>query len=74
MTTIGSMLALVIAVIANSQCFPLTQGRKTPWNGTPAKFLGFVEAPDGKAAIEAAAREFKVADALRDPIVARRDD
>ena len=29
---------------------------------------------DEKAAIEAAAREFKIADALRDRIVARRDE
>jgi hypothetical protein len=41
--------------------------------GTPAKFLGYVEAPDEKAAIEQAAKEYKVADALRDRIVARRE-
>ena len=35
---------------------------------------GYVEAADEKAAIEAAAREFKIADALRDRIVARRDE
>jgi hypothetical protein len=45
--------------------------------GTPAMFVGFlgyVEAPDEEAAIEAAAKEFKIADALRDRIVARRDE
>jgi hypothetical protein len=42
--------------------------------GTPAKFLGYIEASDEKAAIEAAAKEFRVAEALRDRIVARRDD
>ena len=45
--------------------------------GEPAMFvgyLGYVEAADEKAAIEAAAREFKIADALRDRIVARRGE
>jgi hypothetical protein len=41
--------------------------------GTPAKFLGYIEAPDEKSAIEAAAKEYKVADALRDRLLARRD-
>jgi hypothetical protein len=35
--------------------------------------LGYIDAPDEKAAIEAAAKEYKIADALRDRIVARRD-
>jgi hypothetical protein len=48
--------------------------RITLLKGTPAKFLGFVEAPNEKAAVEAAAREFKIADTLRDRLVARRDD
>lgn len=45
--------------------------------GDPAMFvgyLGYVEADDQKAAIEAAAREFKIAEALRDRIVARQDE
>ena len=42
--------------------------------GTPAKFLGYIEAPDEKAAIEAAAKEYKIADVLRDRLVARRDE
>ena len=41
--------------------------------GTPAKFLGYIEAPDEKAAIEAATEEYKIAEAERDRIVARRD-
>jgi hypothetical protein len=42
--------------------------------GTPAKFLGYIEAPDEKAAIEAATKEYKIADVLRDRLVARRDE
>jgi hypothetical protein len=45
--------------------------------GDPAMFvgyLGYVEADDEKAAIEAAAREFKIAETLRDRIVARREE
>jgi hypothetical protein len=40
---------------------------------TPARFLGYIDAPDEKAAIEAAAKEYKIAEALRDRIVARRE-
>ena len=39
--------------------------------GTPAMFLGYIEAPDEKAAIEAATKEYKIAEALRDRLVAR---
>jgi hypothetical protein len=45
--------------------------------GDPAMFvgyLGYVEADDEKAAIEAAAREFKIAETLQDRIVARREE
>jgi hypothetical protein len=41
--------------------------------GTPAKFVGYVEAPDEQAAIEMAAKEYKIAEALRDRLVARRN-
>ena len=44
--------------------------------GDPAMFvgyLGYVEADDEKAATETAAREFKIAETLRDRIVARRE-
>jgi len=40
---------------------------------TPAKYLGSVYAPDEAAAIEAAAREFKVPDQLPNRLVARRE-
>ena len=52
----------------------LSRWRISLLKGTPAKFLGFVYAPDEKAAIDAAAKEYKIADALRDRIVARRDE
>ena len=42
--------------------------------GTLAKFLGYGEAPDEKAVFEAAVKEFKIAQALRDRIVAQRDE
>jgi hypothetical protein len=42
--------------------------------GTPAKYLGHVHARDEAEAIKEAAKEFKVADALPDRIVARRED
>jgi hypothetical protein len=38
-----------------------------------AKFLGYIDVPDDKAAIDAAAKEYKIAEALRDRLVARRD-
>jgi hypothetical protein len=52
---------------------PQCDGALRTSKGTPAKFLGYVEAPDEKAAIEAAVKEFKIAPALRDRIVAQRD-
>jgi hypothetical protein len=43
--------------------------------GEPAMFVvGYVEAADEKAAIEAAAKEYKIAETLRDRLVARRDE
>lgn len=41
---------------------------------TPAKYLGQVFAKDEAEAISEAAKEFKVGEALRDRIVARRED
>jgi hypothetical protein len=52
---------------------PVPRWRISLLKGAPAKFLGYIDAPDEKAAIEAAAKEYKIADALRDRIVARRD-
>ena len=43
----------------------------------PAMFvcwLGCVDAPDEEGAIEVAANEFNIAEALRDRLVARRDE
>ena len=40
---------------------------------TPAKYLGSVDAPDEATAIEAAAREFKIDDTLKNRLVARRE-
>ena len=37
-------------------------------------YLGYVEVDDERAAIEAAAREFKIEETLRDRIVARREE
>ena len=41
--------------------------------GTPQKFLGSVDAPDERTALDLAAREFKVPDVLRSRLVARRE-
>ena len=41
---------------------------------TPAKYLGQVFATSEAGAIKEAAKEFNVAEALRDRIVARRED
>ena len=41
---------------------------------TPAKYLGSVYAPDEATAIEAAAREFKIDDTLKNRLVALRAD
>ena len=48
--------------------------RATLIKGTPAKYLGHVEAPDEETAIEEAAKEFRVPDNLRDRIAVMRDD
>jgi hypothetical protein len=42
--------------------------------GTPAKFLGYVEARDERAAIEVAVRKYRIGDTLRHKIVARREE
>jgi hypothetical protein len=41
---------------------------------TPAKYFGQIFAKDEAEAIKEAAKEFNVAEALRDRIVARRED
>ena len=42
--------------------------------GTPAKYLGYVDAKDEAEAIREAAKEFKAPEALLDRIVATNDD
>src|SRR5262249_1886928 len=42
--------------------------------GTPARYLGLIHAPHEKAAIEEAAKEFRVPDNPRDRIAVMRDD
>ena len=52
----------------------LHRWRATLIKGTPAKYLGHIYAADEKSAIEEAAKEFNVAEALWDRIVAKRED
>ena len=52
----------------------LLHWRITLIKGTPARYLGHVDAPDEETARKEAAKEFKVAEALRDRIVATQDD
>jgi hypothetical protein len=42
--------------------------------GTPAKFLGYVEARDVGAAIEVAVRKYRISDTLRHKIAVRREE
>jgi hypothetical protein len=42
--------------------------------GTPAKFIDFVEAPDAATAEKQVAEAHRIPDALRDRLVAIRDD
>ena len=53
---------------------PFPRWRVSLVKGTPAQFLGYVYAANEKAALEAAAKEFKVAEVLRNQLVARRDE
>jgi hypothetical protein len=48
--------------------------RATLIKGTPAKFLGHVEAPDEETAREQAAKEFKVSEVLKDRVAVARDE
>jgi hypothetical protein len=54
-----------------------TKGRVFQWRatlikGTPARYLGYVSAPDEETAREIAAEEFNVSEALRDRIAVQR--
>ena len=53
---------------------PVPRWRVSPIKGTPAQFLGYVDAADEKSAIETAAKEYKIAEVLRNRLVARRDE
>jgi len=52
----------------------LFRWRMTLIKGTPAKYLGYVDAKDEAEAIREAAKEFKAPEALLDRIVATNDD
>jgi len=52
----------------------LFRWRATLIKGTPAKYLGHVHAKDEADAVKEAAREFNVAEALQDRIVATKDE
>jgi hypothetical protein len=41
---------------------------------TPAKFVGYVRAPDQASAIEMAVEDYGISDRLRDRLVAIRED
>jgi 1,2-phenylacetyl-CoA epoxidase PaaB subunit len=41
---------------------------------TPAKFIGFVHAPDEKSALEMAAEDYSISENVRDRLVAIRED
>jgi len=47
--------------------------RATLIKGTPARYLGYVDAPDEETARKIAAEEFNVSEVLRDPIAVQRD-
>jgi hypothetical protein len=44
----------------------LVEWRVSLIKGTPAKFIGYVHAPDAKTAEDLAAEEFRIPDTLRD--------
>lgn len=47
--------------------------RATLIKGTPARYLGYVDAPDEETARTIAAEEFNVSEILRDRIAVQRD-
>jgi hypothetical protein len=54
-----------------------SSSKPTRWNiyhitGTPAKLLGYVEAPDEESAIKQAIEEFKISPALQKRLLAQR--
>jgi hypothetical protein len=58
---------------------PIKQQRNHSWaihhiRGTPAQFVGIVDAPDEQSAIKNAIEEFGVQENLRDRLIATRRD
>ena len=51
----------------------LFQWRATLIKGTPARYLGYVSAPDEETARQMAAEEFNISDVLRDRIAVQRE-
>jgi hypothetical protein len=48
--------------------------RITLLKATPAKFIGYVRAPDERSAIEMAAKDYKISDALVDRLIATLEE
>jgi hypothetical protein len=48
--------------------------RITLIKGTPAKFIGYVRAPDAKAAIEMATKDYKIGDRIIDRLIATPEE
>jgi hypothetical protein len=48
--------------------------RITLLKSTPAKFIGYVRAPDAKSAIETAAKDYKISERLIDRLIATPED
>jgi hypothetical protein len=48
--------------------------RITLLKATPAKFIGYVRAPDAKSAIEMATKDYKISDTLVDRLIATPEE
>jgi hypothetical protein len=48
--------------------------RITLLKATPAKFIGYVRAPDAKSAVEMAAKDYKISDRLVDRLIATPEE
>jgi hypothetical protein len=52
----------------------LFRWRVTLIKGTPAKYLGYVDAPDEEAARKQAVEEFNVSEVLKDRVAVQREE